>query len=87
MIVGTAFAGLLGRAGGAGRGAAVDGLPRDRPEQAARPGELLILPILRGRDPGQVAGMTAMSMGVGYLIASTGPATSWLEGIRPISAE
>jgi CP family cyanate transporter-like MFS transporter len=34
----------------------------------------LILPVLRGRDPGQVAGMTAMSMGVGYLIASTGPA-------------
>ncbi len=34
----------------------------------------LILPVLRGRDAGQVAGMTAMSMGVGYLIASTGPA-------------
>ena len=34
----------------------------------------LILPVLRGRDPGQVAGMTAMSMGVGYLIAATGPA-------------
>jgi CP family cyanate transporter-like MFS transporter len=34
----------------------------------------LILPVLRGRDPGQVAGMTAMAMGVGYLIASTGPA-------------
>jgi len=34
----------------------------------------LILPVLRGRDPHQVAGMTAMAMGVGYLIASTGPA-------------
>ena len=34
----------------------------------------LILPVLRGRDAGHVAGMTAMSMGVGYLVASTGPA-------------
>ena len=34
----------------------------------------LILPVLRGRDPGQVAGMTAMAMGVGYLIAAGGPA-------------
>ena len=34
----------------------------------------LILPILRGRDAAQVAGMTAMSMGIGYLIASAGPA-------------
>ena len=34
----------------------------------------LILPVLRGRDPGQVAGMTAMAMGVGYLIAAAGPA-------------
>jgi MFS transporter, CP family, cyanate transporter len=34
----------------------------------------LILPVLRGRDPHQVAGMTAMAMGVGYLIAATGPA-------------
>jgi len=34
----------------------------------------LILPVLRGRDPGQVAGMTAMAMGVGYLIACAGPA-------------
>jgi CP family cyanate transporter-like MFS transporter len=34
----------------------------------------LILPVLRGRDAGQVAGITAMSMGVGYLIASSGPA-------------
>ena len=33
----------------------------------------LILPVLRGRDPGQVAGMTAMAMGVGYLIAAAGP--------------
>ena len=34
----------------------------------------LILPVLRGRDAGQVAGMTAMAMGVGYLIAAAGPA-------------
>ena len=34
----------------------------------------LILPVLRGRDPGQVAGMVAMSMGVGYFIAACGPA-------------
>ena len=34
----------------------------------------LMLPVLRGTDPGQVAGMTAMAMGVGYLIAATGPA-------------
>jgi CP family cyanate transporter-like MFS transporter len=34
----------------------------------------LILPVLRGRDAGQVAGMAAMSMGVGYLIAAAGPA-------------
>ena len=27
-----------------------------------------------GSDPGQVAGMTAMAMGVGYLIAAAGPA-------------
>ena len=33
----------------------------------------LILPVLRGRDAGQVAAMTAMSMGVGYLIAADGP--------------
>jgi len=37
-------------------------------------GLALMLPVLRGRDPGQVAGMTAMAMGVGYLIAAGGPA-------------
>jgi len=37
-------------------------------------GLALMLPVLRGRDPGQVAGMTAMAMGVGYLIAACGPA-------------
>jgi CP family cyanate transporter-like MFS transporter len=72
VIVGTAFVGLLGVLLvpdaallwmvflGIGQGGAL--------------GLGLILPILRGRDPGQVAGMTAMSMGVGYLIAATGPA-------------
>lgn len=34
----------------------------------------LILPVLRGRDPAHAASLTAMAMGVGYLIASTGPA-------------
>jgi CP family cyanate transporter-like MFS transporter len=34
----------------------------------------LILPVLRGHDPAEVASLTAMSMGVGYLIASAGPA-------------
>ena len=72
IIVGTAFLGLLGVLVvpdaallwmvflGIGQGGAL--------------GLGLILPVLRGKDPGQVAGMTAMSMGVGYLIASTGPA-------------
>jgi CP family cyanate transporter-like MFS transporter len=45
----------------------------------------LILPILRGRDPGRVAGMTAMSMGVGYLIASAGPAL--VGAIRDLSGD
>ena len=34
----------------------------------------LMLPVLRGRSPGEVAGMAAMAMGVGYLIAAGGPA-------------
>jgi CP family cyanate transporter-like MFS transporter len=34
----------------------------------------LILPVLRGRNAGQVAAMSAMSFGVGYLIAAAGPA-------------
>jgi CP family cyanate transporter-like MFS transporter len=34
----------------------------------------LILPVLRGRGPAEVASLTAMSMGVGYLIAASGPA-------------
>lgn len=71
-IVGTAFTGLLGVLLapslalvwmvflGIGQGGAL--------------GLGLILPVLRGRDPGQVAGMVAMSMGVGYVIASAGPA-------------
>ena len=37
-------------------------------------GLALMLPVLRGRGPAEVAGMAAMAMGVGYLIASTGPA-------------
>jgi MFS transporter, CP family, cyanate transporter len=34
----------------------------------------LMLPVLRGRGPAEVASLSAMSMCVGYLIASTGPA-------------
>jgi CP family cyanate transporter-like MFS transporter len=34
----------------------------------------LMLPVLRGRGPAEVASLTAMSMGVGYLIAAAGPA-------------
>ncbi len=45
----------------------------------------LILPVLRGRDAGQVAGMTAMAMGVGYLIAATGPAL--VGAIRDLSGD
>ena len=33
-----------------------------------------MLPVLRGKKPGEVAGMAAMAMGVGYLIAAGGPA-------------
>ncbi|MDA0179637.1 MFS transporter [Solirubrobacter phytolaccae] len=72
VIVGTALVGLLGVLLlpdlsllwmvplGIGQGGAL--------------GLALMLPVLRGHDPGQVAGMTAMAMGVGYLIAAGGPA-------------
>ena len=33
-----------------------------------------MLPVLRGMNAGEVAGMAAMAMGVGYLIAAGGPA-------------
>jgi CP family cyanate transporter-like MFS transporter len=72
VIVGTAFVGLLGVllwSDGAVLWMVILGIG-----QGGALGLGLILPVLRGRDPGQVAGMTAMSMGVGYLIASTGPA-------------
>ena len=36
-------------------------------------GLALMLPVLRGKNPGEVAGMAAMAMGVGYLIAAGGP--------------
>src|SRR4051812_25763593 len=72
VIVGTAMVGLLGVLLasdlsllwmvflGIGQGGAL--------------GLALMLPVLRGRDAGQVAGMAAMAMGVGYLIAAGGPA-------------
>jgi CP family cyanate transporter-like MFS transporter len=34
----------------------------------------IFFPVLRGRGPAEVASLTAMAMGVGYLIASAGPA-------------
>jgi CP family cyanate transporter-like MFS transporter len=72
VIVGTGFVGLLGVLlwpDGAVLWMVILGIG-----QGGALGLGLILPVLRGRDPGQVAGMTAMSMGVGYLIAATGPA-------------
>jgi CP family cyanate transporter-like MFS transporter len=72
IIVGTALIGLLGvlvASGvsplwmvfiGIGQGGAL--------------GLALMLPVLRGRNPAEVAGMAAMAMGVGYLIAAGGPA-------------
>jgi CP family cyanate transporter-like MFS transporter len=72
VIVGTALVGLLGielLPGlallwmvflGIGQGGAL--------------GLALMLPVLRGANAGEVAGMAAMAMGVGYLIAAAGPA-------------
>jgi MFS transporter, CP family, cyanate transporter len=72
VIVGTAVIGLLGELAlpdaslvwmvflGIGQGGAL--------------GLALMLPVLRGANPGEVAGMAAMAMGVGYLIAAAGPA-------------
>src|SRR3954447_522403 len=37
-------------------------------------GLALMLPVLRGRSPVEVAGMAAMAMGVGSIVASAGPA-------------
>jgi CP family cyanate transporter-like MFS transporter len=72
VIVGTALVGLSGVL--LAPGAALLWMVFLGIGQGGALGLGLILPILRGRDPGQVAGMTAMSMGVGYLIAATGPA-------------
>ena len=72
VIVGTSLAGLLGVL--ALPGAALLWMVFLGIGQGGALGLGLILPVLRGRDAGQVAGMTAMAMGVGYLIASTGPA-------------
>jgi MFS transporter, CP family, cyanate transporter len=46
--------------------------------QGAVLGLALILPVLRGRDVGTVASLTAMTLCVGYLVASTGP---WVLGL------
>jgi CP family cyanate transporter-like MFS transporter len=42
--------------------------------QGAALGLGLILPVLRGRTAAEVASMTALAMGAGYIVASTGPA-------------
>ncbi len=42
--------------------------------QGASLGLGLILPVLRGRTVDEVASMTAMAMGIGYLVAACGPA-------------
>jgi CP family cyanate transporter-like MFS transporter len=72
LIVGSSFAGLLGVL--VAPGAALLWMVVLGVGQGGALGLGLILPVLRGHDPGQVAGMTAMAMGVGYLIASAGPA-------------
>ena len=41
-------------------------------------GLALILPVLRGGEPGPVATLTAMTLSVGYLGAALGP---WLAGV------
>jgi CP family cyanate transporter-like MFS transporter len=41
-------------------------------------GLALILPVLRGGEPGTVATLTAMTLSIGYLGAATGP---WLAGV------
>jgi CP family cyanate transporter-like MFS transporter len=46
--------------------------------QGAALGLALILPVLRGGDVHTVASLTAMTLTVGYLIASTGP---WILGL------
>jgi len=72
VIVGTAFAGLLGVL--VAPDAALVWMVFLGIGQGGALGLGLMLPVLRGKDPGQVAGMTAMAMGVGYLIAAAGPA-------------
>jgi MFS transporter, CP family, cyanate transporter len=51
--------------------------------QGAALGLALVLPVLRGRDAEAVASLTAMAMGLGYLVAAAGP---WLLGaVRDVS--
>jgi CP family cyanate transporter-like MFS transporter len=45
--------------------------------QGAALGLGLVLPVLRGRDAEAVASLTAMALGIGYLVAAAGP---WLLG-------
>jgi CP family cyanate transporter-like MFS transporter len=68
-----AVAGLLAAPGAAVLWMAVLGIG-----QGAVLGLALILPVLRGGDVGTVASLTAMTLCVGYLVASTGP---WVLGL------
>jgi CP family cyanate transporter-like MFS transporter len=45
--------------------------------QGAALGLGLVLPVLRGRDAEAVASLTAMALGIGYVVAAAGP---WLLG-------
>jgi CP family cyanate transporter-like MFS transporter len=83
VIVGTALIGLLGVL--LAPGAALLWMVFLGIGQGGALGLGLILPVLRGKDPGQVAGMVAMSMGVGYLIASAGPAL--VGAVRDVSGD
>ena len=65
--------GLLAAAGAAPLWMVVLGLG-----QGGALGLALILPVLRGGEPGTVATLTAMTLTVGYLTAAAGP---WIAGV------
>jgi CP family cyanate transporter-like MFS transporter len=72
VIVGAALAGLLGVL--LAPGVAVLWMMFLGLGQGGALGLGLMLPVLRGRGPAEVASLSAMSMGVGYVIAAAGPA-------------
>jgi CP family cyanate transporter-like MFS transporter len=65
-------AGLLAAPGAAALWVVLIGLG-----QGGSLGLALVFPVLRAAEPAAVASLTAMSLGVGYLVASTGP---WMLG-------